>query len=391
MGNLKKKAINASTKFTHSLKKRGKRKIDYRFPPVASIEDEKEETLVLEFRRHLLHRDLLPPRHDDYHTLLRFVCLFLKLNIEKTIQMLSWRKEYGTDTILEDFEFEELEEVLQYYPHVYIERLGKAHPSKLMRITTIVRYLKYHVQEFERALLEKFPACSIAAKRRIYSSTTILDVQGLGMKNFTSAGASLVAAMAKIDNSYYPETLHRMYIVNAGTGFKKMLWPAAQKFLDAKTITKNTCISSQPSATTHPNYTKSLIQGSLLSIHTTPGIIWCLRSNKGPWNDPETMKLIYRGESSLFRQITRKLSDPQNSSSYISIHTSKAMQAESSAAESVSCSNAPTGRMLGRQMLTAIIVAMTSLPYLLTEEARKGNPIIKCSNTISVQREHLTA
>lgn len=86
------------------------------------------------------------------------------------------------------------------------------------------------------------------------------------MKNFTSAGASLVAAMAKIDNSYYPEvleflnlhlispslhtfrivasyilflqTLHRMYIVNAGTGFKKMLWPAAQKFLDAKTIAK---------------------------------------------------------------------------------------------------------------------------------------------------------
>ncbi|KAF2593281.1 hypothetical protein F2Q70_00043026, partial [Brassica cretica] len=290
MGNLKKKAINASTKFTHSLKKRGKRKIDYRFPPVASIEDEKEETLVLEFRRHLLHRDLLPPRHDDYHTLLRFLKA-RDLNIEKTIQMLSWRKEYGTDTILE-----------------------------LMRITTIDRYLKYHVQEFERALLEKFPACSIAAKRRIYSSTTLLDVQGLGMKNFTSAGASLVAAIAKIDNSYYPETLHRMYIVNAGTG-----------------------------ARTHPNYTKSLIQVNCQTSWEVHALALadggCLRSNKGPWNDPETMKLIYRGESSLFRQITRKLSDPQNSSSYISIHPSKAMQAESSAAESVSCSNAPTGRM----------------------------------------------
>ena len=34
------------------------------------------------------------------------------------------------------------------------------------------------------------------------------------------------------------QTLHRMYIVNAGPGFKKMLWPAAQKFLDAKTIAK---------------------------------------------------------------------------------------------------------------------------------------------------------
>lgn len=36
----------------------------------------------------------------------------------------------------------------------------------------------------------------------------------------------------------YLQTLHRMYIINAGPGFKRMLWPAAQKFLDAKTIAK---------------------------------------------------------------------------------------------------------------------------------------------------------
>lgn len=78
IGNLK-KALNASNKFTHSLKKRGKRKIDYRVPAVSieDVRDAKEESVVHEFRQKLLYKDLLPDRHDDYHTLLRFVKFFL--------------------------------------------------------------------------------------------------------------------------------------------------------------------------------------------------------------------------------------------------------------------------------------------------------------------------
>ncbi|ESQ29896.1 hypothetical protein EUTSA_v10011321mg [Eutrema salsugineum] len=395
IGNLKKKAINASTKFTHSLKKRGKRKIDYRIPSVSieDVRDEKEESVVLEFRRNLLERNLLPPRHDEYHTLLRFLKA-RDLNIEKTIQMweemLRWRKEYGTDTILEDFDFKELEEVLQYYPQgyhgvdkegrpVYIERLGKAHPAKLMRITTIDRYLKYHVQEFERALLQKFPACSIAARRRICSTTTILDVQGLGMKNFTPTAANLVAAMSKIDNNYYPETLHRMYIVNAGTGFKKMLWPAAQKFLDAKTIAKIHVLEPKSLSRLHEVIDSSQLPDFLGGSCSCFGDGGCLRSNKGPWNDPEIMKLIYHGESSLFRQITRKLSDPQNSSSYISIHPSKAMQAETSAAECVSCSDVPTS-------LTGRVCAASAHVNPAYEEARASdvNGYYSCDDKFAI-------
>ncbi|CAN6812772.1 unnamed protein product [Brassica oleracea] len=137
--------------------------------------------------------------------------------------MLKWRNDFGADQIIQDFNFNELDQVTMYYPQgyhgvdkngrpIYIERLGKAHPGKLMDVTTIDRYLKYHVQEFEKALQQKLPACSIAAKRRVTTTTTILDADGLGMKNFSPAAANLLSSIAKVDCSYYPEVLNSLKI-----------------------------------------------------------------------------------------------------------------------------------------------------------------------------------
>ncbi|KAL3821172.1 hypothetical protein ACJIZ3_007077 [Penstemon smallii] len=382
IGVLRKKAINASNKLSHSMKKRGKRKVDFRVPSfsIEDVRDEREESAVCDLRQKLLDRNLLPVRHDDYHTLLRFLKA-RDFNIEKTIQMweemLNWRREYGTDTILEDFEFEELEEVLQYYPQgyhgvdregrpVYIERLGKANPSKLMRITSVERYLKYHVQEFERALHEKFPACSIAAKRLICSTTTVLDVQGLGIKNFTKTAASLLAAMAKIDNSYYPETLYRMYIVNAGTGFKKVLWPTAQKFLDAKTIAKIHVLDTKSLGRLleiiDPSQLPDFLGGSC-TCHSEGG---CLRSNKGPWNDPEIMKIVYNAEAALVRQTSKSASNQQNTDAYIQIQPMKGRCSDTSIVESGSGDPCSPTRTSNSMMPLAA----------LDEEARKSHPCI---------------
>ncbi|OVA06268.1 CRAL-TRIO domain [Macleaya cordata] len=302
IGSLKKKAMHASTKLSHTIKKRGRRVSDCRFS-IEDVRDAEEEEAVNGFRQVLLAKDLLPSHHDDYHMMRRFLKA-RKFDIEKAVhmweEMIHWRKEYRVDSILQDFTFDEFDEVQRYYPHgyhgvdkegrpVYIERIGRVEPSKLMNVTTVDRFLKYHVQGFEKAFLEKFPACSIAAKRHIDSTTTVLDVHGVNWMSFGKVAHDLLMRMQKIDGNNYPETLHQMYIVNAGNGFK-LLWNTVKGFLDPRTTAK-----------IHVRGTRDIcglfqLPDFLGGSCTCPTVGGCLRSGKGPWNDPEIMKLVHHGE-----------------------------------------------------------------------------------------------
>ncbi|KAL5057555.1 hypothetical protein RYX36_029159 [Vicia faba] len=336
---LRRRAMTASTRLTYSLRKRNKRVADYQFDSVfiEDIRDAKEEETVNLFRLALQTRDLLPDSHDNYHTMLRFLKA-RKFDIDKTVQMwadmLHWRKENGVDSIIQDFIYKEYEDVQRFYPHgmhgvdkegrpIYIERLGKVEPNKLMNVTTIDRFLRYHVQGFEKMFKEKFPACSIAAKRIIHRTTTIIDVHGVNWLSFSKVANELVMRMQKIDGDNYPETLNQMFIVNAGSGFK-LIWNTAKGFLDPRTTAKINVLGNKFQSRLLEVIDASQLPDFLGGSCSCPNDGGCLRSNKGPWNDPDILRLLNSREATKPMKFgSSSVADRLDAESYASMVTHK--------------------------------------------------------------------
>ncbi|XP_020259667.1 phosphatidylinositol/phosphatidylcholine transfer protein SFH11 isoform X1 [Asparagus officinalis] len=262
--------------------------------------DPKHEHLVRSLRELLLASDELPERFDEYHTLLRFLRMRnfdLMKSKQMFLNMMKWREEKGVDAIAKDFTYEEYEAVKKCYPHgfhgvdkygrpLYIERIGMVDLTSLLNITTIDRYIKYHISEQEKTLNFRFPACSLAAKRHIASVTTILDVEGVGAHSFSKPARELFLEIQKIDSSYYPETLHKLYIINAGPGFR-MLWKALNTFMEARTLSKIQVLGGKYQSklleAVDPSNLPEFLGGSCKCLEHGG----CLLKDKGPWTNPE--------------------------------------------------------------------------------------------------------
>ncbi|RCV10633.1 hypothetical protein SEVIR_2G130000v4 [Setaria viridis] len=270
---------------------------------VDGVHDQKEEQCVQSLRELLLASNQLPEKFDDYYLLLRFLRMrgfnILKAK-EMFLNMLKWREDCSVDAIANDFKFEEYDAVKRCYPHgfhgvdkfgrpLYIERIGLVDLSKLMQVTSIDRYVKYHISEQEKTMSLRYPSCSLAAKKHIASTTAILDVKGLGMNNFSKSAREMFVEIQKIDSNYYPETLNQLYIINAGTGFRA-LWKVLKAFMEARTLAKIQVLGTNYLNTLLEAVDPSNLPDFLGGTCTCPATGGCLLQDKGPWTDPQMVR-----------------------------------------------------------------------------------------------------
>ncbi|KAL6546764.1 hypothetical protein OROMI_022485 [Orobanche minor] len=272
-------------------------KLVHELPPHNNPKDEKK--LVDSFRELLYLENRLKLKHFDDHTLLRFLRTrgfdLMKANDAFT-QYIKWREEFGVDAVLEEFKFGEYQKVKKCYPHgfhgvdrygrpVYIGRIGMVDLDTLLHATTIERFVRYHVREQEMTMNSRYPSCSLSAKKRISSTLSVLDVKGVGMSQFSKPARYIFMEIQKIDSCYYPDTLDRLFIINAGSGFK-VLWKAISAFLDVRTLAKIQVLGSDYRSSLIEAIDPSNLPSFLGGECTCSEYGGCLFSDKGPWNDP---------------------------------------------------------------------------------------------------------
>ncbi|KAM3163479.1 SEC14 cytosolic factor [Lachancea thermotolerans] len=208
-----------------------------------------------------------------------------------------WRKDFGVDTIFEDFHYDEKPLVAKYYPQyyhktdkegrpLYFEELGSVNLTEMYKITNQERMLRNLVWEYESFVRYRLPACSRQAGYLVETSCTILDLKGISI----SAAAqvlSYVREASNIGQNYYPERMGKFYLINAPFGFSTA-FRLFKPFLDPVTVSKIFILGS--------SYQKELLKqipaenlpvkfGGKSEVDESQGGLYL--SDVGPWRNPK--------------------------------------------------------------------------------------------------------
>lgn len=211
--------------------------------------------------------------HDD-STLLRFLRA-RKFDLRAALAMFTntcnWRKTNRIDDLYTSFPVTELEKSRAYYPQwtghrdrngvpLYVYTLSSLSlsslasfykdksasgsvsvcplPQRLQRLVTIGEYVENYVT----------PLCSSIPhrpnpQRSITTTTNIVDISGVSLSQFWSLKSHLQAA-SELVTSHYPESLERVFVIGAPTGFSK-IWSWAKGWFDPATTGKIFVLSKE--------------------------------------------------------------------------------------------------------------------------------------------------
>jgi hypothetical protein len=254
--------------------------------------DEAQMQLISEFAYAI--QTQLSVSAPDNHTLARFL-VARRFDIPKATEMyrkyLQWQVEFGVDE-LSTFIVPELPSIKEYYPHgyhktdkygrpVYIERVGQLDIDKLLEATTEERLLKYCVREYEKVHSQVFPACSEALGTNVRLSIVLVDLNGMTMKHLSKKVYGFLKIISGITQEYYPEILHKMFIVNAPKIFT-IMWSIIKPWIDKRTKAKISIIGN--------DFLPQLLE--YIDADDLPSFLGgncmcpngCICSNAGPWN-----------------------------------------------------------------------------------------------------------
>lgn len=142
---------------------------------------------------------------------------------------LKWRSENGIDGILcnTPAKRETFEAVCPSGPvgfdadgHMVIcERLGRTDVTRLFAHFDEDQYITH--QAFSREVVRAYcTANSIRRQKRLYKVVVLLDMKSMGMAHVSKRLMSIVKTVNSLFGWYYPETVHKFYVINAPLVFR---------------------------------------------------------------------------------------------------------------------------------------------------------------------------
>lgn len=167
---------------------------------------------------------------------------------------------------------------------VYIVHARNLDLPAVYKLTTSERLLTNFVVGQERVDQLLLPACSRKKGVLVDTVCTIIDIDGVSVRQVTTALYNHVQQVSKVTQNYYPERLGHTYIINAPWGFG-MVWNVIKGWLDAVTREKVHILGSgyqQELLDQIPAENLSKRYGGTCECDGG-----CDFSDAGPWTQPE--------------------------------------------------------------------------------------------------------